>query len=77
MNLLKRLRNLFRRPTWPGTLPAAADRLQAAVDGFAAAYGQHHPTEVSGEAARRVYADLARITRDLDALRRSGSAVTS
>lgn len=76
MNLLTRLRNLFR-PSWPGSLPIAAERLQTAIDDYAAAYGQHHPADVSGEAARRVYADLARITRDLDALRGNGSAVTS
>ena len=63
-------------PRLPENLTAAADRLQAAVDDYAAVYGQHHPTAgVSQTAARQVYADLATITRHLNTLRVSGSVV--
>lgn len=77
MNLKLSFRKPAAAPRLPGSLITAAQQLQDAVDVYAAAYGQHHPADVGEDAARRVFADLARITRDLDALRGNGSAVTS
>ncbi|ADD40679.1 hypothetical protein [Stackebrandtia nassauensis] len=64
-------------PKLSGSLNAAADQLEDAIDVFAAEYGQHHPADVNGEAARRVFARLATVTSDLKALRGNGSVVTS
>lgn len=77
MNLKFRLRKPATQPRLPGSLTAAADQLADAIDVYAAEYGQHHPGDVSEDAARRVFARLTAIAIDLDALRGSGSVVAS
>ena len=68
MNLTATFRKTTKQPRLPGSLTAAANQLAAAIDVYAAEYGQHHPSDVNETAARAVFADLALITRHLDDL---------
>lgn len=77
MNVKLSFRKPAKQPRLPGSLTAAADQLADAIDVYAAEYGQHHPSGVSEEDARRVYATLATITRHLNILRGNSSAVAS
>ncbi|CAM3310417.1 hypothetical protein [Stackebrandtia soli] len=51
----------------PGLLAATAE-LRRAVDGFADAYNLFHPTTITAEAARQVFADLPAIHKHIDTL---------
>lgn len=75
MKLLSRKARVESRRL-PGSLDRAAVLLQAAIDDYAAEYGQHNPAEVPAEDARRVFADLAVVTSHIAALR-AGSGVRS